>query len=57
MVSTRRKKSLNKRMLFKVDRKSISWNGEKTRPKKCLVGISEKSKKIVANSNSDKSFN
>ena len=28
MVSTRRKKSPNKRMLFQVDRKSVSWNGE-----------------------------
>ena len=28
MVSTRRKKSSNKRMLIQVDTKSVSWNGE-----------------------------
>ena len=61
MVSTRRKKSPNQRMLFQVDRKSVSWSGEfveeyvSTRRKNGLVGISEKSKKIIVNSY-DKSF-
>ena len=58
MVSTR-KKSPNKRILFQVDRKSVSTsrNGKllTIREKTALAGIFEKSKKIVVN-NSDKSF-
>ena len=59
------KKSPNKRILFQVDRKSVSTsrNGEfaeeyvsaRRKILFTLAGISEKSKKIVANS-SDKSF-
>ena len=64
MVSTSRKKPLNKRILFQIDRKSvlISGNGKfveeylSIRQKKLvtLTGISEKSNKMITNSS--KSF-
>ena len=55
MVSTSRKKSPNKRILFQIDRKSVyTGRNEKfveeyvsTTRKTALAGISEKSKQIV----------
>ena len=64
MVSTSRKKSPNKRILFQVDRRSVSTSRDErfvkeyvcTTQETALARISEILKKIVANS-SNESFN
>ena len=51
MVSTSRKKSSNKRILFQVDRRSVSTSRNEKFVKECLYytrNCSEISKKIVA---------